>query len=86
MFNIDGPTSKILLEILNELEKKENIEVKDPMDRYFFVQAMEVASKHLHDIQTGDRIHNLLLKKNNYKFIGGRLKVSSFLFLLKLKL
>lgn len=71
-----GETSKILVEILDELEKLEKIESRDPMDKAFFTHAMEVACKHLHYMQAGDRLHKLLMTKNNYKFIGGRLKVS----------
>ncbi|XP_001605541.1 protein PTCD3 homolog, mitochondrial [Nasonia vitripennis] len=74
----NGSVSNVLPEILDELEKREELIMQDPADKNFFVQAMEVASKHLHDLAVGDRLHKLLLTKKNYKFIGGRLKESVY--------
>lgn len=71
-----GPTSFILEEILDDLEKKEEITMNDASDNLFFVYAMETANKHMNDMKTADRLHKLLLTKNNYKFLGGRLKVN----------
>lgn len=70
--------SNVLSEILDELEKRKELIMQDPADKNFFVQAMEVASKHMHDLAVGDRLHKLLLTKKNYKFIGGRLKVNFY--------
>ncbi|KAL7288107.1 hypothetical protein TKK_0017892 [Trichogramma kaykai] len=74
----NGPTSHILLEILDELEAKPEFEMQDPADRAFFGQAMEVAAHHIQNMEAGHRLHKLLLTKDNYKFIGGRLKESVY--------
>ncbi|XP_058798172.1 small ribosomal subunit protein mS39 [Phymastichus coffea] len=73
-----GPGSSILLEILAELEKKEELEIRDVADINFFVHAMEVALQHMHDLDAGHRLHKLLVTKNNYRLIGGRLKESVY--------
>lgn len=75
MLILDGPVSHILMEILDELEKCEELKMKDSTDLQFFVYAMETANKHIGDMKTGDRLHKLLLTKKNYKLLGGRLKV-----------
>lgn len=64
-----------MLEILTELEKKEELELRDPVDQNFFTHAMEVAADYNHDLDAGHRLHKLLMTNNNYKLIGGRLKV-----------
>lgn len=63
---------------MDELEKREELKMNDALETRFFVYAMEVANKHMGDMKTGDRLHKLLLTKNNYKFLGGRLKVNYF--------
>lgn len=74
VFKIDSGGNSMLIEILDDLEKTD-IQIQDLQDCSFFVYAMEVASRILHDITIGDRIHKLLTAKQNYKFIGGRLNV-----------
>ncbi|XP_014206559.1 protein PTCD3 homolog, mitochondrial [Copidosoma floridanum] len=73
-----GTPSNILLEILDELEKREELKIEDPSDTSFFVNAMEVASKHMFNLNAGDRLHKLLMTKDNYKLLGGRLNESVY--------
>lgn len=42
----------------------------------FFVNAMEMASRHFCDRQAGELVNELLLTGDNYKFIGNNYKVS----------
>ncbi|XP_015592130.1 protein PTCD3 homolog, mitochondrial isoform X2 [Cephus cinctus] len=72
-----GPTNNVLSEIIQELEGKE-LKVQDPMDTFFFMTAMDVAKNHLHDAVVAERLHGLLLAKDNYKFIGDSYKESVY--------
>lgn len=60
--------------MLNVLEK-DTIELCDPKDINFFPIAMEIAREE-NDLIIGDKIHALLLKDNNYRFIATAYSVS----------
>lgn len=64
-----GPKSTILYDILKEIENKD-IEIQDIRDVNFFITAMDVCYHHLNDKELAKRLNNLLLKGNNYNFIG----------------
>ncbi|XP_076260003.1 small ribosomal subunit protein mS39 [Rhynchophorus ferrugineus] len=72
-----GPKSNILGNILTHIEGKE-FSIQDLADTNFFVTAMDVAKNHLNNIVLGKRVHNLLLKGNNYNLIGDSYKESVY--------
>ncbi|KAI4477965.1 hypothetical protein M0804_012445 [Polistes exclamans] len=58
----------ILEDMINVLEK-DTLELRDPADTNFFPMAMEVAKMDT-NLKLGEKLHNLLLKDNNFKFIS----------------
>ncbi|XP_026765066.2 protein PTCD3 homolog, mitochondrial [Galleria mellonella] len=73
-----GPRVDILSGILNDLEKRESLEPKEPTDTNFFITAMGVCSDHLQDINLAERLHALLMKDDNYKLVGDAYKESIY--------
>lgn len=72
-----GPPSRILHNIVNELENKE-FTIRDPKDVYFFVSAMDVCHNHLLDKSLAYRVHALLNFGRNYSLIGDSFKESIY--------
>lgn len=72
-----GPKSFILNSIMRELEGKE-LKIQDLKDTYFFVTAMDVCHYHLQDVDLANKVHQLLLYKNNYDLIGDSYKESIY--------
>lgn len=66
------------MKILKSL-RSESLVIQSAIDLSFFANAMEMASKQFCDRQAGEMVNELLLTNDNYKFIGGSYKVSSFL-------
>jgi pentatricopeptide repeat domain-containing protein 3 len=73
-----GPVSHVLLDIMNEIEKKDILEIRDIKDTHFFMTAMEVARYHLFDANLAKRINTLLHKGENYNLIGDSYKESAY--------
>ncbi|XP_033215481.1 protein PTCD3 homolog, mitochondrial [Belonocnema kinseyi] len=63
---------KSLTEVLNKLEGQK-LELLDPRDTYFFVNAMKMAYE-CNSLILGKRLHELLLAHNNYVLIGDSYK------------
>ncbi|XP_018331049.1 protein PTCD3 homolog, mitochondrial [Agrilus planipennis] len=72
-----GPKSGVLFEILKEIENKE-FTARDIYDTYFFVTAMEICRYHLHSKDAAERVHNVLMFKDNYNLIGDSYKESIY--------
>ncbi|KAJ8928158.1 hypothetical protein NQ314_019305 [Rhamnusium bicolor] len=72
-----GPTSTILYDIMAQIENKEH-KIKDLIDTYFFVTAMDVCRNHLNDIDLAKRVDKLLHFGNNYDLIGDSYKESIY--------
>ncbi|XP_015182596.1 PREDICTED: protein PTCD3 homolog, mitochondrial [Polistes dominula] len=64
----DNSAISMLNDIINALQK-DNPELRDPADVNFFPMAMEIAKMDT-NLKLGEKIHDLLLKDNNYKFIA----------------
>lgn len=64
-----GPTSRILVDILQEIQNKE-FTIQDPKDVNFFVMAMDVARNHLQDLDLAHQVDQLLHTGKNYDLIG----------------
>ncbi|XP_032512042.2 small ribosomal subunit protein mS39 [Danaus plexippus] len=73
-----GPRIDILSGILTELEKKDSLEPEDIVDTSFFITAMSVCSEHLQDMNLAERVHELLMKGDNYKLVGDAYKESIY--------
>ncbi|XP_049865455.1 protein PTCD3 homolog, mitochondrial [Pectinophora gossypiella] len=73
-----GPRVDILSTILNDLEKRDNLNPTEATDTNFFITAMSVCSDHLQDINMAERVHALLMKGNNYKLVGDAYKESIY--------
>ncbi|XP_022904837.2 small ribosomal subunit protein mS39 [Onthophagus taurus] len=72
-----GPISTILYDIMNEIQDKE-FKIRHIKDTNFFVTAMDVCRRHLHDKYLAKRVYDLLLFGNNYDLIGDSFKESIF--------
>lgn len=73
----NGPTSHILVNILDEIEGKE-IAIQDSRDTFFFVTAMDVCCNHLQDKEVANRVNKLLQTGSNYNLIGDSFKESIY--------
>ncbi|XP_072941693.1 small ribosomal subunit protein mS39 [Epargyreus clarus] len=73
-----GPRIDILSSILDELEKRENLEPMEATDTNFFITAMGVCSDHLQSITLAERLNALLMKGDNYKLVGDAYKESIY--------
>lgn len=69
----NGPTSHILVNILNEIEGQ-TFAIRDPRDVNFFVTAMDVCCSHLQDKDVANRVNDLLHLGENYNLIGDSIK------------
>lgn len=69
----NGPTSHILVNILDELQGK-SLSIRDPRDVFFFVTAMDVAANHLQDKDVANRVNDLVHVGENYNLIGDSFK------------
>lgn len=69
--------STILVDILNHLEGK-SFTIQDITDTNFFMAAMENCRYHLQNFGVAQRVHSLLLSKNNYNLIGDSYKESIY--------
>lgn len=71
-----GPISHVLVDILNAIDEElllspdDSFTVQHPKDTYFFTTAMDVCRNHLQDLNLAKRVHSLLLRGRNYRFIG----------------
>ncbi|XP_013778914.1 protein PTCD3 homolog, mitochondrial-like [Limulus polyphemus] len=72
-----GPTSPILIDIMQNLEDKD-LKIRHPKDVFFFVTAMDVCHNHLVDKKLAYRVHALLQKGNNYCLIGDSFRESIY--------
>lgn len=73
----NGPTSHILVNILDEIEGK-SFTIQEPRDAFFFVTAMDVCSNHLQDKDVANRLNNLVHTGDNYNLIGDSFKESIY--------
>ncbi|CAH0628727.1 unnamed protein product [Chrysodeixis includens] len=73
-----GPRYDLLSTMINDLEKKETLVATEPADTNFFITAMGVCSDHLQNMELAERLHNLLMKDENYKLVGDAYKESIF--------
>ncbi|CAB3235945.1 unnamed protein product [Arctia plantaginis] len=73
-----GPRIDIMSAIIKDLEQRDNIDVKESTDTNFFITAMGVCSDHLQDIKMAERLHDLLMKGDNYKLVGDAYKESIY--------
>lgn len=69
----NGPTSHILVNILDQLEGQ-SLTIHDPRDVFFFVTAMDVCANHLQDQEVANRLNALLHTQDNYNLIGDSFK------------
>lgn len=60
--------------MLNVLEKN-TLELRDTKDINFFPTAMEIVRRES-NLELGEKLHALLLKDDNYKFIANAYSVS----------
>ncbi|KAL5286782.1 PTCD3 family protein [Megaselia abdita] len=72
-----GPTSHVLVDILNEIQGKE-FQIQDIRDTSFFVTAMEICRNHLHDKNLAKKLNELLHTGKNYDLIGDSYKESVY--------
>ncbi|XP_066156302.1 small ribosomal subunit protein mS39 [Euwallacea fornicatus] len=72
-----GPKSSVLANVLMEVANKSH-EIRDISDTNFFVTAMDVANNHLNNVILGQKVHELLMFKNNYDLIGDSYKESIY--------
>jgi len=72
-----GANPQILYDIMDIVEGKDH-SIRHPKDVTFFVNAMSVAREPLGDLELASRIHQLLLKGENYKLIGDGVKESVY--------
>jgi len=75
LFETDDAAYSSFMKILTSL-KEETLTIQDEKDLYFFVTAMEMASRQFCNRQAGEMVNELLLVGKNYKFIGDNYKVS----------
>lgn len=73
----NGPTSHILVNILDEIEGQ-SFTIRDPRDVFFFVTAMDVCSNHLQDKDVANRVNDLVHTGENYNLIGDSFKESIY--------
>lgn len=73
----NGPTSHILVNILDELAEQ-SFSIRDPRDVFFFVTAMDVCSNHLQDKDVANRVNDLVHTGENYNLIGDSFKESIY--------
>ncbi|KAL2720511.1 hypothetical protein V1478_010087 [Vespula squamosa] len=69
---LENQDSEILITILDDMLnvlEKNTLELRDPKDVNFFPIAMEIIRKES-NLELGERLHALLLKDDNYKFIA----------------
>ncbi|XP_012283208.1 protein PTCD3 homolog, mitochondrial [Orussus abietinus] len=64
-----GTISNILVEIIKEA-RTQDLTPQDPQDILFFSTAMKVAKEYFQDRSITASIHDLLMKDDNYNFIG----------------
>lgn len=72
-----GPTSHVLVDILNEIEGKE-FQIQDIRDTSFFVTAMEICRNHVQDKNLAKKLNELLHTGKNYDLIGDSYKESVY--------
>ncbi|KAJ8681671.1 hypothetical protein QAD02_017463 [Eretmocerus hayati] len=72
-YDRNAPPSGILTEILDNIECVEELKVQNIDDKEFLCAAMEAAYL-MRDLESAHRIHRILLKNKNYKFLGGQMK------------
>lgn len=78
IFNKDRtPITHILIDILNEIEKKP-LEFYDLDDIHFFARAMRVCFRQLRDLETAKRVDRLLNSGDNLKFMADPVSQSNY--------
>lgn len=73
----NGPTSHILVNILDEVQGQQ-FTIQDRRDVLFFVTAMDVSCNHLQDKEVANRVNDLLRTGENYNLIGDSFKESIY--------
>lgn len=68
----------MLNDIVSDLEQLGQLQAQDLKDTLFFTTAMDLA-RYNFNFNIAERIHNILLSGNNYKFIGSQYRVKKFI-------